>query len=196
MAERVKATASKPAPRPTRPAGPLSPEYALLGLLRQQPDHGYELHQRLSADLGQVWHISQSQVYNILNRLEAQGYVTATVKKQAHLPDRRLFRLTAAGRRRFDAWFQAPATASVKTIRVEFMTRLYFAQRLSPETVPGLIEAQAAEVRAGLERLKATLDDHPPEQVFNRLSLEFRLRQLQSVLNWLADCRALFEKRD
>ena len=37
-----------------------------------------------------------------------------------------------AGRRRFDAWFMAPATSSVKTIRVEFMTRLYFARRLRP----------------------------------------------------------------
>jgi PadR family transcriptional regulator, regulatory protein AphA len=181
--------------RPNSPAGPLSPEYALLGLLRQQPDHGYDLHQRLSADLEQVWHISQSQVYNILNRLEAQGYVTAKVQKQAHLPDRRLFRLTAAGRRRFDTWFQAPASASVKTVRVEFMTRLYFAQRLHPEAVTGLIEAQTAEVRAGLERLQATLRDYPPEQIFNRLSLEFRLRQLQSLMGWLADCRTLFESQ-
>ena len=36
---------------------------ALLGLLAIRPDHGYELHQRLSNDLGQVWHISLSQTY-------------------------------------------------------------------------------------------------------------------------------------
>jgi DNA-binding PadR family transcriptional regulator len=173
-------------------AGTLSPEYALLGLLHLKPAHGYELHQRLSTDLGQVWHISQSQAYNILNRLEAQGYVKVTVKKQAHLPDRRLLRLTAAGRRRFDAWFQSPASSSVKAIRVEFMTRLYFAQRLCPEKAPALIEAQVAEVRAGLERLHATLRDCPPEQVFNRLSLDFRLRQIQSLLGWLEECRTQF----
>ena len=182
-------------PRKSNAASTLSPEYALLGMLRQKPSHGYELHQRLAADLGQVWHISQSQAYNILNRLEAQGFVTVTVKKQARLPDRRLFRLTAAGRRRFDAWFKSPASSSVKAIRVEFMTRLYFARHLCPEAVPDLIEAQATEVRAGLERLQATLGDYPPEQIFNRLSLEFRLRQLQSLLGWLAECRALFEQR-
>jgi PadR family transcriptional regulator, regulatory protein AphA len=180
-------------PRQANAAGALSPEYALLGLLRQKPDHGYDLHQRLATDLGQVWHISQSQVYNILNRLEAKGYVTATVKKQARLPDRRLFRLTATGRRRFDAWFQSPATSSVKSVRVEFMTRLYFARHLCPETVPDLIEAQVTEVRAGLERLQTTLRQYPPEQIFNRLSLEFRLRQLQSLVSWLVDCRKLFE---
>jgi PadR family transcriptional regulator AphA len=174
-------------PRKPNAAGTLSPEYALLGLLRLKATHGYELHQRLAADLGTVWHISQSQVYNILNRLETNGYVTATMKKQAHLPDRRLFRLTAAGRRRFDAWFHAPASSSVKAIRVEFMTRLYFARHLCPENVPDIIETQAAEVRAGLERLEASLPDYPAEQIFNRLSLQFRLRQLQSLLGWLAE---------
>ena len=182
-------------PGKRKPSSLLSPEYALLGLLREKPDHGYELHQRLVRNLGEVWHVSQSQVYNILNRLEAQGYVSPTVKKQFHLPDRRLLRLTAAGRRRFDAWFGAPPSAGVKAIRVEFMTRLYFAQRLHPEAVPGLIEAQAAEVRAALERLQAALDECTPDQIYGQLGIGFRLRQLQSVLGWLGECRARFETK-
>ncbi len=179
-------------PRKTNVAGALSPEYALLGLLREKTDHGYELHQRLAADLGQVWRVSQSQVYNILSRLEDQGFVAATVKKQAHLPDRRLLRLTPAGRRRFDGWLKAPASSSVKAIRVEFTTRLYFAQRLHPEAVSTLIEAQAAEVRAAIERLQVAREGYAPDQVFSRLSVEFRLRQLHSVLGWLEECRVQF----
>lgn len=182
-------------PRQKIVAGALSPEYALLGLLREKPDHGYDLDRRLRADLGQVWRVSQSQVYNILSRLEAQGFVAATVKKQARLPDRRLLRLTAAGRQRFDAWFKAPASASVKAIRVEFTTRLYFARRLHPEAVTALIEAQGAEVRAAIERLQAAQEGYAPDQVFNRLSVEFRLRQLHSVLGWLAECRAQFKTK-
>jgi DNA-binding PadR family transcriptional regulator len=182
-------------PRKTNAPSSLSPEYALLGLLREKPDHGYELHLRLARNLGEVWHVSQSQVYNILNRLEAQGYVSPTVKKQFHLPDRRLLRLTAAGRRRFDAWFGAPPSASVKAIRVEFLSRLYFAQRLRPEAVAGLIEAQTAEVHAALKRLQRALDACEPDRVYGRLGLEFRLRQLQSVLGWLAECRALFQTK-
>jgi len=38
-------------------AAALSPEYVLLGFLNQQPAHGYELHQRIEAQLGQIWHI-------------------------------------------------------------------------------------------------------------------------------------------
>ena len=171
-------------------ASALSPEFALLGFLAQHPAHGYELHQRLVTDLGQVWHVSLSQTYNILNRLEAQGFIAGTVQEQAKLPARRSFRLTAAGRRRFNTWLHSPAPCSVRTIRVEFTTRLYFAQALSPDTVPDLIEAQTTEVRAGLTRLQNIQAEFPPNQMVNRLGLNLRIRQLASLLDWLADCRA------
>ena len=171
-------------------ASALSPEFALLGCMAQHPAHGYELHQRLVTDLGQIWRVSLSQTYNILNRLEAQGFIAGTVQEQAKLPARRSFRLTAAGRRRFNTWLHSPAPCSVRTIRVEFTTRLYFAQALSPDTVPDLIEAQTTEVRAGLTRLQNIQAKFPPNQMFNRLGLNLRIRQLASLLDWLAECRA------
>ena len=39
------------------PAAALSPEYVLLGFLNQHPARGYELHQRIEAELGQIGHI-------------------------------------------------------------------------------------------------------------------------------------------
>jgi PadR family transcriptional regulator AphA len=171
-------------------ASALSPEYALLGFLAQHPAHGYELHQRLVTDLGQIWHVSLSQTYNILNRLEAQGFIAGTVQEQVKLPARRSFRLTSAGRRHFHTWLHSPAPCSVRTIRVEFTTRLYFEQALNPDRVPALIEAQTAEVRAGLTRLQHIQAELPPEQTFNRLGLDLRIRQLTSLLDWLAECRA------
>ncbi len=62
--------------------GSLSPEFALLGLLSQGPAHGYELHQKLTTELGQVWHLSQSQIYNILNRLEGKDYIRGMLQEQ------------------------------------------------------------------------------------------------------------------
>jgi DNA-binding PadR family transcriptional regulator len=167
----------------------LSPEYALLGLVWQQPDHGYELHQRLVEDLGQIWHISLSQTYNILNRLEARGYISGTTQEQDKLPDRRQFDLTEAGRQRFEAWLHEPSGSSVRAIRVEFMTRLYFAHGIDRELADKIIETQISETRAGLSRLKALLSKIPEDRLFNRLGLELRVRQLASILDWLNDCQ-------
>jgi DNA-binding PadR family transcriptional regulator len=167
----------------------LSPEYALLGYLWQKPAHGYELHQRLLTDLGQIWHISLSQTYNILKRLEARDFIAGTVQEQDKLPDRREFVLTDAGRQRFEAWLNAPSGCSVRAIRVEFTTRLYFAYSYDRRLAARLIDVQIAETRAGLERLKARLAETRPGQVFNRLGLDLRVRQLDSILEWLFDCQ-------
>lgn len=171
----------------------LSPEYALLGFMAQQPAHGYELHQRLDTELGQVWHISQSQVYNILNRLEARGYIRGALQEQQGLPARKQFHLTPAGRQRFEEWLHAPSGCSVRAIRVEFITRLYFAHAHEPQLAHQLIDAQIAEVRAGLKRLM--LAAAPADQVFNRLGLELRIRQLASIEAWLSECHRAIEGR-
>ena len=170
-------------------ASALSPEYALLGLLAMRPAHGYELYHRLLADLGQVWHISLSQTYNILNRLEAKGWIAADVQTQDKLPPRRCFELTQAGGERFDAWLRAPTGSSVRAIRVEFVTRLYFAAALDPARVGPLIDAQLDDVRLSLARLEQLLAEIPVEQPFNRLGVELRVRQLASICDWLAGCR-------
>lgn len=174
-----------------RGSGPRSPEYALLGLLLQQPAHGYALHQRLAAELGQVWHIHLSQTYTILNRLETQGWIAGTVQELQKLPTRRRFQITPAGRQRFETWLRAPSACSVRAIRVEFVTRLYFASVMRPSLALELIEAQVFETHAGLARLQAQLAELPLEQKFNRLGLELRLRQLASIAGWLEECRTV-----
>ncbi len=174
--------------------GPLSPEYALLGFLAQRPDHGYELHRRLAAELGQVWHASQSQVYNILKRLEMQGDITGTVQEQEKLPSRLFYQLTPSGRARFDTWLNTPTGSSVRAIRVEFITRLYFANQYNQDMVDALIDSQVEETSKGLARLKGMLDELAPDQIFNRLGLELRINQLISILEWLEKCRSVINR--
>ncbi len=158
-------------------AAALSPEYVLLGFLNQQPAHGYDLHERMEAELGQIWHISLSQTYNILNRLEAQGYITGALQEQEKLPARKRFRLTAAGRRRFEDWLSTATEPSTRAIRVEFITRLYFACAISPAAARTVIDQQIASTQEGLAHLQTLLGELPPDQTFNRLGLEFRVQQ-------------------
>lgn len=169
----------------------LEPEYVLLGFLRQRPAHGYDLHEQVHRELGQIWHISLSQTYNILKRLEAKGFIMGVVQEQAKAPARRHFRLTAPGRRRFEEWLRTPSEPSARAIRVEFLTRLYFTYITDPQAALGLIESQLAAIQAAMANLTAMLGELPTEQVFNQLGLDLRLRQLSSVLEWLTECRAI-----
>jgi len=53
---------------------------------------------------------------------------------------------------------------SVRAIRVEFTTRLYFTNLIDPPKAHGLIETQIAKTQAGLKRLYATLEELPPSK--------------------------------
>ncbi len=169
-------------------ASSLSPEYPLLGLLIQQPAHGYRLHQRLTTDLGQIWHISLSQVYNILKRMESYGFIIGQLQEQVGTPARRHFEATTKGDKRFEEWLHTPSGSSVRAIRVEFITRLYFALAKNKKDASHLIDEQIVESHKRLEVLKGALDLLPLDQAFNRLALELRIHQLESILDWLPRC--------
>jgi DNA-binding PadR family transcriptional regulator len=50
-------------------------ELAILGLLKEQPLHGYELKKRLGEMLGSLWGISYGSLYPALRRLEHEGAI-------------------------------------------------------------------------------------------------------------------------
>ena len=47
------------------------------------------------------------------------------------------------------------------------------------------MKPSAPKSHASIERLEKLLDDLPTEQVFNRLSLDLRLRQMQLIQEWM-----------
>lgn len=173
--------------RPSHHSGTLSPEFALLGLLVERPSHGYDLHQRLVSELGKVWHLSQSQAYSIIKRLERRGDISARAVQRDKLPARQVLHVTAAGRRRFMGWLEAGAGTNARSIRLELLTRLYFANLRIPEKAAGIFSMQLAEIEKDIRRLEETLAELPPQQVYNRLSLDLRLRQMELIRQWMSE---------
>lgn len=169
--------------------GTLSPEMALLGLLYKEAGHGYDLHRTVNTDLGHVWHLSQSQAYAILKRLEIQGDVSVKKIPQKKLPSRQLLQMTEQGRKNFLGWLNAPSGGSTRAIRMEFITRLYFLRMYFPKKITKAFEQQRAEAGTHIQRLEATLAELPVEQIYNRMSLEMRLKQLKIILEWLDESR-------
>jgi DNA-binding PadR family transcriptional regulator len=170
----------------------ISPEYVLLGLLYENPSHGYELHQRILDEFGYIWHVSQSQTYNILKRLADQGYIISTTIEQEKLPARQLLHLTEAGAIRFNTWLNTPTKCSVHAIRVEFITRLYFIQQYYPQKTQETIRGQSSEVQKGVERLEDVRASLPEGQTFNHLALDMRIKLLNSIISWLNECHEAF----
>ena len=173
--------------------GTLSPEMALLGLLYREAGHGYDLHRKIVMDLGHVWHLSQSQAYAILKRLEVRGDISVREIPQEKLPPRQELHITTQGQKNFLEWLDAPNGGSTRAIRMEFITRLYFLNTYFPEKVTQAFEQQRSEAETHIARLEKILADLPKEQLYNRMSLEMRLKQLHLVLEWLDECQSNFQ---
>lgn len=173
----------------------LSPEFPLLGLLLAEPGHGYDLHQKFQAELGNVWRLSQSQAYAILKRLEARGDISSQLVEQDRLPARQILRITRSGKHRFEEWLDG-TSRNARAIRLEFLTRLYFSRQYYPNQTARIYAAQYAGVRSSIEGLEKLLAHLPPEQTYNRLSLDLRLRQLRLVQEWMREIQAQLDIPD
>ncbi len=174
--------------------GSLSPEFTLIGLLYGCTLHGYDLHRQVIVDLGQVWHLSQSQAYAILKRLETRGDISVEEIPQEKLPPRQLLCMTPQGCKRFLDWLDTPSGGSTRAIRMEFVTRLYFLHMYIPEKLMQAFERQRSEAKKHIQRLEKTRAELPNEQIYNRMSLDMRLEQLKTVLEWLEDCQKYFRQ--
>lgn len=166
-----------------RPRLPL--EQALLGLLMKGSMHGYDLHRRTKSELGRIWYMGMSNVYNALKRLEQSGYVESTLTPQEGHPPRKVYRITRAGRQAFRDWVRQPAP-NMRRLRVELLAKLYFLRTLGLKGAEKLIADQQAICRERIARLEDSTTSCEPDD-FDRLVFDFRRRQVVSIMEWLEE---------
>ena len=83
---------------------------ATLCMINRAPRSGYDIHKEFgSTPIGQFTD-SPGAIYPALRKLEANGLITARIDRAGTLKPRRMFRLTAKGRRAIEERLRAPIT--------------------------------------------------------------------------------------
>ena len=81
--------------------GAPSGELVILGLLKRQPAHGYELLRQVRIRrMSEYIHLAPSGMYRALARLEDQGCVTARSERAGNRPERQTYAITGKGEAR------------------------------------------------------------------------------------------------
>lgn len=163
---------------------PPSAAYAVLGLIRHQPLHGYEIHRRLTEtpELRLVWRIKQSRLYALLSRLEEDGLAGVSVEPQEARPPRKVYHLTPDGRRAYEQWLTEPVELP-RELRLDFMLKLFFAIEEGPETTARLIQQQQNVCAQWLATWGEADADAPP---FMRAVRRYRHSHIAAIQAWLA----------
>src|SRR3979490_3498260 len=84
----------------------VSLKFGVLGLLAEEPLHGYEGKNRFEAMLGQTWEVNIGQVYTTLQRLERDGLVRPVGPRGDR--GKLLYELSAEGKKELDQRLAPP----------------------------------------------------------------------------------------
>lgn len=165
-------------------------EYAILGLLRERPMHGYEIARRFAADLDLdlVLPIDMSNVYAMLKDLQEQGLIEGQREIVGLRPPRTVFHLVDDAERQFLQWLEEPV-GRMREIRADLMVKLYFCRGIGAGCTRHLLAAQIAASGAYLARLTRLAGAAAPES-FERLVCNSKVGVARATIAWLEEERA------
>ncbi|MFD7662544.1 helix-turn-helix transcriptional regulator [Streptomyces sp. NPDC059788] len=167
-------------------------EFAVLGLLRESPMHGYELRKRLNTSLGVFRAFSYGTLYPCLKSLVANGWLTEETggspeTSPASLTGRRakiVYRLTAEGKGHFeellahsgpDAWEDE-----------HFGVRFAFFGQTSRDVRMRVLEGRRSRLEERLEKMRTSLARS--RERLDDYTLELQRHGMESVereVRWL-----------
>ena len=153
--------------------------YIVLGLLELAGESTpYSLKQLASTSVGNFWTLHHAQLYTEPERLAKGGYVSE--RRENGGRRRKLYELTAKGRRALDEW-RAEDTTSLGELREPAVLKLFFGA--DPARLASLqIPAHRAKL-AEYEALRDAMPDVVPEGP--RLALEAGIEhERQSIEFW------------
>ncbi len=161
-------------------------ELAILGSLKDQPMHGYQLSREMGEALGGFWRVSYGSLYPTLRRLEREGEVETVPNESAGSGRRKhVYRITEKGERAFLELLQeAPGDTNSEDTR--FRVRLAFFRYLPPETRIRLLERRRAALQ---ERLNTIADSQrtarPRDDDYTKALIEHGRSATRSDIEWL-----------
>jgi DNA-binding PadR family transcriptional regulator len=164
-------------------------ELAILGLLKEQDLHGYELRRRLGELLGPIGRLSFGTLYPALNRLETTGALTVVKVSESRTGlttarGRKVYGITKEGQEVFEQLLGT--TASSGEDDKSFALRLAFARYLSSEARLRLLHRRREQLTERLEETQDTVKSRQGRlDDYGSSLMEHRIEMTQNDLAWL-----------
>lgn len=173
-----------------------STPYAVLGLLGLGPASGYDIRKEIASSIGHFWSESYGQIYPALRDLTRLGLIQAR-GAAAGGRERRVYAITAKGRRALEAWRAVPPRPM--PVRNELLLKLFFGAG-TPGPEIGWLEQLAGEETARLRdfrRVRALLRrehrDHPSLPYWLAV-LRYGERRSEAARRWARETRTTLER--
>ncbi len=160
-------------------------ELLLLGLLRRQDMHGYQLMDYISTDMSACTSLKKSTAYYLLGKLADKGWVTSRAEQAGNRPTRLVYAITEAG----EAAFQRLLRDNLRQhLPAEFPgdIGIGFLDELPQAEATASLQTRRAALLAHLEALRAV----PAHSGSVQLTIRHQIHHLRSELEWLDELLA------
>jgi DNA-binding PadR family transcriptional regulator len=164
----------------------MSVRNAILGLLAQQPLHGYKLRAAFEALVGgeDNWDVKPAQIYSTLARLEQSGLVRQEHVEQGGGPEKRVYAITREGREELASWFVTGVDENRG--RDEFFVKLMLSMSGDGTRPYQVIQAQRGTLYQELHDATARRGRADPRTALAQiLLLDKSIMHIEADLRWL-----------
>lgn len=161
---------------------PSTVTYTILGLLTCGATTGYDVLKLARETVGFIWSPTKSHVYAELRALDALGWATARRVRQTDRPDKRVYRITSAGRKALVAWLNETSSET----ETQALLRIFFGHLVSENVVAAHVR-RVGELAADRERAYRKFERDAPRDarwVHPMLTLRFGLAQVSAARRW------------
>jgi len=143
--------------------------HAVLALLAGRTSYGYELRSKFERAVGPQWgDLNIGQVYQVLDRLERDGFVTKRTVEQTDRPAKYVFRLSKAGREELESWLDTPFVRQ-GGYRDDLFLKLSAASWLGSDRIRSVARVQREAYLAELAALGKLRRQHRDEPLVDLL---------------------------
>jgi DNA-binding PadR family transcriptional regulator len=165
----------------------MSVKFAILGLLDRRPMYGYELKEEFETEIGPHRSLNFGQIYSTLARLEEKGLVSHHLIDQQNAPDRKVYRLTSAGKKELGRWFVSPID-KIDSFKDEFYIKLMLSltSEADPHQVLHIQKKAYFHKLHELNKLKSSTD--AGIQLPRVLLLDLAISHAEADIRWLEMC--------
>lgn len=162
----------------------------LLGMLRMQEMHGYQINEFIDTHLGSSGvNLKKATAYHLLNQMTDEGWITYRQEQEGNRPPRRVYAIAPEG----EAAFQRILRESLADYRpTEFRSdiALAFLDLLPAEEVVSLLQKR----RAAIDKLLQPIHEFGEQHTGGlQLMLEHQVHHLTAELEWLDEVIARIE---
>jgi DNA-binding PadR family transcriptional regulator len=165
----------------------VSLRFGVLGLLAEEPLHGYEIKQRFEELFGGTWDLNIGSVYQVLQRLERDGLVEPVGDRGDR--GKQLYRATGAGQSALSEWLD-DVDQEPQLLRPELYVRFALShRRASNGSLERLLTRQR---RLYLQKLRDMADSEKAARVGGHIELALLFKggrlHTEADLKWLEAC--------